>query len=148
VNMDAQPTDPVMIWDVQPLTTGFMDRTLSWRGTGTATAPQYPTKVFNLSAGAHQLIIRGRAAYTQLGTLTIAPYLVITNVAKLSTGNRTIHGTGVANAACVLLAASSLAPPVVWTPINTNAFDAQGLFACNDLAATNFVRRFYRIQGR
>ena len=148
VNIDAQPTDPTMIWDVQPPTTGFMNRTIGWRGTGSDTAPQFTPEVFNLSAGTHQLIVRGREPNTQLGTLTLSPYFVITNVARLSTGNRTIHGTGVANANCVLLASSSLTPPVTWTPIWTNVSDALGQFSCTDLKATNFIRRFYRIQGR
>ena len=79
VNMDGQPTDPTMIWDV-PVTTGFVSQTVSWRGNGTAssTSPsgltaQFAPKVFRLSAGTHQLIIRGREGLTQLGTITIAP---------------------------------------------------------------------------
>jgi len=79
LNIDAQPTDPTMIWDI-PLTTGFASQTVSWRGNGTVSSTassgltaQFAPKVFNLSAGVHQLIIRGREANTQLGTITIAP---------------------------------------------------------------------------
>ncbi len=32
LNIDAQPTDPTMIWDI-PVTTGFTSKTVSWRGT-------------------------------------------------------------------------------------------------------------------
>ena len=146
VNIDAEPTDPLMTWDIHPLTTGFMSRTVSWRGNGTEAAPQYAPRVFALSAGTHQLIVRGRDGNTQLGTLTVAPYLLITNCAKLPTGNRAIRGTGVANQNCVLLAASSLTTPVVWTAIATNVSDAQGIFTCNDLQATNYASRFYRME--
>jgi hypothetical protein len=38
---------------------------------------QYAPKVFNLAAGTHQLIIRGREGNCQLGTLTIAPAAVL-----------------------------------------------------------------------
>ena len=31
VNIDAQPTDPTMIWDV-PVTSGFTNQIVSWRG--------------------------------------------------------------------------------------------------------------------
>jgi hypothetical protein len=73
VNIDAEPADPLMIWDI-PLTTGLTNRTVSWRGNGTAdpASAQYNPKVFTLSTGTHQLIIRGRAANTTLGTISIA----------------------------------------------------------------------------
>jgi hypothetical protein len=73
VNIDAQPTDPTMIWDI-PVTSGFTNQTVSWRGNGTDTTAQYAPEVFNLTAGVHQLIIVGREAGAQLGQITIAPY--------------------------------------------------------------------------
>ena len=36
-NIDAQPTDPLMIWDV-PVTAGLASETGSWRGNGTISA--------------------------------------------------------------------------------------------------------------
>jgi hypothetical protein len=73
INIDAEPVDPEMIWDILPLTTGFENRTVSWRGNGTFDSPQYLNKVFTLSAGTHQLIVRGREGGAQLGRITIAP---------------------------------------------------------------------------
>ena len=72
VNIDAEPTDPVMIWDI-PVGPGLVSRTVSWRGNGTEdpASAQYSPKVFTLSAGTHQLIIRGREANTTLGTISI-----------------------------------------------------------------------------
>jgi hypothetical protein len=70
VNVDAQPQDPSMIWDV-PVTTGFQARTVSWRGNGTDTANQFVPQIFRLSLGAHQLIIRGREANVALQSLSI-----------------------------------------------------------------------------
>jgi hypothetical protein len=85
LNIDAQPTDPTMIWDI-PLTTGFASETVSWRGNGVVSSTassgltaQFAPKVFNLSAGVHQLIIRGREANNQLGTITIAPTSLAAN---------------------------------------------------------------------
>ena len=72
VNIDAEPTDPTMIWDV-PVTAGFVNQTVSWRGNGTDTANQYVPVVFNLSADVHQLVIVGREAGVQLGSIIIAP---------------------------------------------------------------------------
>lgn len=59
VNVDAQPEDPAMIWDID-VTSGFEERTVSWRGKGTAESDEIVPKRFNLSAGAHKLIIVGR----------------------------------------------------------------------------------------
>lgn len=80
VNIDAQPTEPTMIWDI-PVTQGFANRTVSWRGNGgtDASSPsgldaQYAPAIFNLTAGTHQLIVRGREGNAQLGTITITPY--------------------------------------------------------------------------
>lgn len=72
INVDAEPTDPTMIWDI-PLTTGFESRTVSWRGNGTFDNNQYVPAVFTLAAGAHQLIVRGREADVQLGRISISP---------------------------------------------------------------------------
>src|SRR5205807_4725083 len=74
VNIDAEPADPQNLWDI-PLTTGLMSRTVSWTTGG---APQ----VFNLAAGNHQLIIRGREPNTQLGTITISPAYGLLQIAR------------------------------------------------------------------
>lgn len=73
VNIDAEPQDPYMIWDI-PLTLGFEQRTISWRGNGTFNASEFVPKVFNLTSGPHQLIIRGREANTLLQRITILQY--------------------------------------------------------------------------
>ena len=72
VNIDAEPQDPTMIWDV-PVTSGFSKQAVSWRGSGTAEANEFAPKVFRLTAGTHHLIVRGREGNCQLGALTITP---------------------------------------------------------------------------
>ena len=54
VNIDAPPTDPLMIWDV-PVSSTLTNATVSWRGNGNGdpASSQYNPKVFNLSAGTH-----------------------------------------------------------------------------------------------
>jgi len=75
VNMDGEPTDPTMIWD-PPVTTGFTNLVVSWRGTGTDTNNQFAPQVFSLASGTHQLIVRGREAGMQLAGFVIVPYAV------------------------------------------------------------------------
>ncbi len=70
LNVDADPEDPVMIWDVA-VTQGFETRVASWRGGGSAGSNQFSPKYFLLSPGQHQLIIRGREANTRFKTITI-----------------------------------------------------------------------------
>ena len=73
VNIDAEPTDPTMIWDV-PISTATTAQTVSWRGSGTFDHNEFAPKVFSLGAGTHQLIVRGREANCQFGAVTIVPY--------------------------------------------------------------------------
>jgi hypothetical protein len=70
INIDAEPQDPGMIWDV-PITTGFVQQTAAWRGAGTFDNNQFVPKIFTLATGAHQLIIRGREANVQLDKIWI-----------------------------------------------------------------------------
>ena len=70
LNIDAEPLSPSMIWDI-PLTSGFEERVLSWRGNGTFDNNQYIPKVFALNKGTHELIIRGREADVQVSSVSI-----------------------------------------------------------------------------
>lgn len=70
VNIDDEPVNPIMIWDIEP-TNGFEERIVSWRGNGTCDANQFMPKVFTLSAGEHQVIIRGREAYTHIDRISV-----------------------------------------------------------------------------
>jgi hypothetical protein len=73
VNIDGQPQNPTMIWDIMPITSGFEQRIVSWRGNGTEDNDQIVPKIFNLSAGSHQIIFVGREPYTALSSFTLVP---------------------------------------------------------------------------
>ena len=70
LNLDAQPTDPDMIWDIE-VTSGFEQRTVSWRGNGDSASNEFAPKRFKLTPGAHQLIIIGREPGALLKSLSI-----------------------------------------------------------------------------
>jgi hypothetical protein len=70
INIDAEPQDPYMVWDI-PVTAGFQQRLVSWRGNGTDVTNDFAPKYFNLIPGPHQLIIHGREANVQLDKITI-----------------------------------------------------------------------------
>jgi len=71
VNIDAAPQDPAMIWDILPITSGFEQRIVSWRGSGTQNNDQIVPKVFGLSAGAHQIRFKGEEPGTALASFTL-----------------------------------------------------------------------------
>lgn len=74
VNIDGQPqNNSTMIWDIMPITSGFEQRTVSWRGNGSENNDQIVPKVFNLSAGPHQIIFVGREPYTALSSFALVP---------------------------------------------------------------------------
>lgn len=78
LNIDGEPTSPTMVWDILPLTSGFQERTASWRGSGTPDVNQYVPEVFTLSAGEHDLVIRGREANTKIDKIVVTPYSLVT----------------------------------------------------------------------
>ena len=70
-NITVLPQNPTMITDI-PLTSGFEERILSWRGNGTASNDAIVPAIFSLSLGVtNQLIIVGREANVQLQTISI-----------------------------------------------------------------------------
>ena len=75
INIDNEP-DTGMIWDI-PVTQGFQDRTVSWRGNGTPDVAQFEPKVFTLSDGQHELVIRGREAGTEISNMTLVLAVVV-----------------------------------------------------------------------
>lgn len=65
INIDGDPTEPSMVCDIS-VTTGFLNRLISWRGSGTFESNEFAPKTFNLTTGTHQLIVLGREANTKL----------------------------------------------------------------------------------
>jgi hypothetical protein len=77
VNVDGEPTDPYMVWDVLPLTSGVAERAVSWRGNGTFDSNEFNPKVFSLGAGAHSLVVVGREAGAALDRFEIRPVATV-----------------------------------------------------------------------
>jgi hypothetical protein len=71
LNIDADPTDPLMIWDLEA-TSGFEERISNWRGSGEAGNDEFNPKAFKLTAGEHKLIIVGREP-AKLKSVSIRP---------------------------------------------------------------------------
>jgi hypothetical protein len=71
LNIDAEPTDPLMIWDLE-VTNGFEERVSNWRGNGDSANGEFVPKTFKLTAGEHKLIIGGREP-ASLKSVSIQP---------------------------------------------------------------------------
>jgi len=159
VNIDSEPTDPLMIWDI-PVCSALSSATVSWRGTGNGdpASSQYSPKSFYLSAGTHQLIILGREVNTTLGKISIAarpPRLGIGTAAvataKLSglvtppPTSMTLYAEGEPGQAYEVRASQDF---VRWILIGTMTLDADGLGEFTDPAGTQRPKCFYRLQGQ
>jgi hypothetical protein len=142
VNIDAEPVDPAMIWDI-PVSAGFESRAASWRGTGALLAP----KVFILVAGTHTLVVRGREAGVQLDRLEITKTGPSVNRALEFRGVRRLPGgavqltlTGELGRTNVIEVSADLAN---WTAL-TNLVNATGTVQWTDTLSAGTNRRFYR----
>jgi hypothetical protein len=87
VNIDGQPKNSTMIWDIMPITSGFEQRIVSWRGTGSENNDQIVPKIFNLSAGQHQIIFEGREPYTALASFTLLQLVPSNQSPQAAPGN-------------------------------------------------------------
>ena len=146
VNIDAEPTDPLMIWDI-PVTTGLTSRTVSWRGNGTSdpASAQYSPKVFTLSAGTHQLIIRGRAADTTLGNISIAATPPTLQIRTAVGGSVVLNIIGQPGQSYNVMSSQDF---VAWTLVGAVTLDANGSAEFTDPAGTSPPCSYYRLQGQ
>jgi hypothetical protein len=71
---------------------------------------------------------------------------IITALEMATNGAIQFQASGVAGFSYVLEAASSLEPPVVWTPISTNIADPNNVLVFTDADAFLFNMRFYRVR--
>jgi hypothetical protein len=146
VNIDAEPIDPLMIWDI-PVSPTLTSRLVSWRGNGSGdpASSQYSPKVFTLSAGTHQLIIRGREPGTTLGAVSIVAALPPQLQIRLGPGRSPIlSGTGLGSQTYNILASPDLKS---WAVIGTVTADASGAFAFTDPAGASRPKLLYRLQS-
>ena len=146
VNIDAEPTDPTMIWDIPPAT-GFTNRIVSWRGKGTFDNDEFVPKVFTLASGRHQLIVRGRGANAQLGTITISPApsqpQPILQISVTSDRQVRLSGFGPTGHTYDVLAAEDLA---AWKIIGHTTTDVSGSFRFTDPKPAILSSRWYLLQ--
>jgi len=140
VNIDAEPTDPSMMWDI-PVTSGFTNQFVTWKGEG-GSAP----KMFNLSAGVHQLIVRGREANAQLGMISIVPVSSLFPVLQLQVSPSRqvlLTGNGPAGHIYDILASQNL---TTWNLIGFVTVDASGSLRFTDPTPAVSVSRSYRLR--
>ena len=70
-----------------------------------------------------------------------------TSVSSAGTGKVVLTGSGgTAGNSYVVLSATNLNPPVVWSPVVTNTFDGGGNFDYTNTVNTGTAKLFLRIQ--
>jgi hypothetical protein len=70
INIDSQPTNPYMIWDIIK-TNNWERRFVSWRENKLPEQNTRDRKFFTLTAGEHTVILRGRESNTQIRNIVI-----------------------------------------------------------------------------
>jgi autotransporter-associated beta strand protein len=87
--------------------------------------------------------------FTVNGTLSIVATASpqFDSVAQQDDGNFQFNGTGAAGVTYELDAATNLAPPINWSFVTNAVANQSGFFQFEDLQATNFHQRFYRIMA-
>jgi len=134
VNIDTEPVSPANEWDI-PVWNGFTNRPVTWNGSTNA-------QVFQLAAGQHQLIVRGREAYTQLSAVAIVPVGAQLQL-SMQGGFAVLTGIGLANHVYSVEASQNLK---TWAAIGTTTADAGGAISYLDTAAPNYASRSYRLR--
>jgi len=142
VNVDAEPIDPLMIWDV-PVTSGFAPQLVTWRGNGGTTSPQYSPKMFKLSAGDHQLYVRGREPNTQLQSFSINPAGALLLATALPNRMMSLSGVGQPGHQYEIQASTNLKS---WTVLGNVTADSTGTIGYTDSIASLFSSRWYRLR--
>jgi hypothetical protein len=159
VNIDAEPTDPLMIWDI-PVCSALTSSTVSWRGNGNGdpASSQYIPKVFTLSPGTHQLIIRGREAGTTLGTISIAATPPSLKIRLGGGGGGVSPGSTQPPTLSIVLSVQGQPGQSynvlcsqdykTWTLIGTLTLDTSGSAEFTDPAGTSRSKSVYCLQGQ
>ena len=136
VNVDAQPTDPMMIWNLG-VSSAVTTQTVSWGGISDAVQ-----KVFFLSAGTHQVIVRGREANAQLGAITFLPAPLYLQV--LADKKVVVAGVAQASHAYDIQATTNF---TTWTTLTNVMTDTTGRFSYTDPGSSTIKGRYYRLRG-
>ena len=136
INVDAQPTDPMMIWNLVDSTV-LTNEVVTWHGISDSVP-----KVFFLSAGTHQVIVRGREANAQLGTIMFMPAPLQLQV--LATRQVVVSGVAQTNHTYQVQYSSNMK---TWTTLGSTTSDATGKFSFTDSTAAKAPMRQYRIKG-
>lgn len=142
INVDGEPTDQLMIWDI-PVTSGFTNLTATWRGNATSGPPQFAPKTFTLTAGAHQLYVRGREPNVQLQSFTIAPAGALMRLTMLPGKKAGLTGLGQSGHIYQVQTSRDLKN---WTVLGNVTTDSTGAFSYTDATASSYAYRCYRLR--
>jgi hypothetical protein len=135
VNIDAPPQDPTMIWDIMPITSGFQQRIVSWRGNGSANNDQFVPKIFSLSGGAHQIFFKGEQPGTSLASFTLLQVIPAPPAAPQSIQSMPGRPQATINPSLANPQALAASPPLI-TSTPTNIVAVAGQTVALNAAAT------------
>jgi hypothetical protein len=103
---------------------------------GTDTFTYTVTDGFNPTSGTVDVTVR----YTDSSS-------VIDNIVSLPDGNKQVSASGIPGYDYLIQATTTTVDPAPWTTIGTQAADSAGVIVFDDLDATNYNSRFYRLSA-
>jgi uncharacterized repeat protein (TIGR01451 family) len=112
-----------------------------------ASLNSYTIPAMQLSnAGTYSVLVSNAlgTALNANAVLSVPGPSMIASLTLQTNGSLVLNGSGFAGQTYVLLAASNVVPPLVWTPLQTNQAGSQGLFQFTDPGPATQARRFYR----
>jgi hypothetical protein len=101
--------------------------------TVTASGGSTTSSVVTLTVSAHQTVLPD-------------PTPIISGVFANPDGSFTLNLAGAPGSTYILETTTNLFSAEVWQPVATNLLDNSGVWQFNDMAATNFAQRFYRLK--
>jgi subtilase family serine protease len=115
---------------------------------GVTTTNLMLTSVSTNSAANYSLVVTNAygSITSSVAALTVILPPGITGVAANPDGSVTLNLTGSPGFSYVLESTTNFVSGSGWLPVATNVFDATGVWQFNDVSATTFPQRFYRLK--
>jgi hypothetical protein len=102
------------------------------------------------NAGVYQLAVTGPSGRTtsSAATLLVATAPQVFQAIRNADGSVTVDFVSPPGKTNVVLASSSLSPPILWQPMSTNVAEADGSWSFTDTTAANYGARFYSFREK
>ncbi|HLX71617.1 MAG TPA: Ig-like domain-containing protein [Verrucomicrobiae bacterium] len=104
VNIDGEPQEPDMLWEISPTQSNFEQQIVAWNQAYAADPGS--NRVYSLSSGEHQLIIRGKSSLVALQHIWIRPVTKPLRIPSIAISSPT-NGASYTDTAAITITANA-----------------------------------------